>query len=124
MTASPSDLLREATTRLDRLTADAEAGALNDAQDAGRNLAQQVAERTRALQDINTKLHDEAAQRKQIEDALRESEARLQAAISIETVGVLFFNLDGSMVDANGAFEHMSGYSREDLRAGRLQAAS
>lgn len=31
MTASPSDLLREATTRLDRLTADAEAGALNDA---------------------------------------------------------------------------------------------
>ncbi|SDE28936.1 PAS domain S-box protein [Paraburkholderia lycopersici] len=93
------------------------AGALNDAQDAGRNLAHQVAERTRALQDINTKLHDEAAQRKQIEDALRESEARLQAAISIETVGVLFFDLDGSMVDANGAFEHMSGYSREDLRA-------
>lgn len=91
--------------------------ALRDAQDAGRNLAQQVSERTRTLQDVNTKLRDEAAQRKQIEYALRESEARLQAAISIETVGVLFFNLDGSMVDANGAFERMSGYSRKDLRA-------
>jgi len=91
--------------------------ALRDAQDTGRNLAQQVAERTRTLQDINTKLRDEAAHRKQIERALRESEARLQAAISIETVGVLFFNLDGSMVDANSAFEQMSGYSRENLRA-------
>ncbi|TDG10928.1 PAS domain S-box protein [Paraburkholderia guartelaensis] len=91
--------------------------ALSDAQDAGRNLAQQVAERSRTLQNINTKLHDEAEQRKQVEDALRESEARLQAAISIETVGVLFFDLDGSMADANSAFEQMSGYSREDLRA-------
>ncbi|MCX5539515.1 PAS domain S-box protein [Paraburkholderia sp. CNPSo 3076] len=91
--------------------------ALSDAQDAGRNLAHQVAERTRTLQNINTKLHDEAGQRKQVEDALRESEARLQAAISIETVGVLFFDLDGTMADANGAFEQMSGYSREDLRA-------
>ncbi|QGZ59360.1 PAS domain S-box protein [Paraburkholderia acidiphila] len=91
--------------------------ALTDAQDAGHNLAQQVAERTRTLQNINTKLHNEAAQRKQVEDALRVSEARLQAAISIETVGVLFFDLDGTMADANGAFEQMSGYSREDLRA-------
>ncbi|MEX3844276.1 PAS domain S-box protein [Paraburkholderia sp. BR10882] len=91
--------------------------ALSDAQDAGRNLAQQVAERTRTLQNINTKLHDEAEHRKQVEEALRESEARLQAAISIETVGVLFFDLDGTMADANGAFEQMSGYSREDLRA-------
>ncbi|CAG9245034.1 PAS domain S-box protein [Paraburkholderia unamae] len=91
--------------------------ALRDAQNAGRNLTQQVADRTRILQDINTKLRDEAAQRKQIEHALRESEARLQAAISIETVGVLFFNLDGSMVDANDAFEQMSGYSRADLRS-------
>jgi PAS domain S-box-containing protein len=32
-------------------------------------------------------------------------------------VGVLFFNLDGGMVDANDAFERMSGYSRDDLRA-------
>ncbi|WP_322029170.1 PAS domain S-box protein [Paraburkholderia sp. J76] len=91
--------------------------ALIDAQVAGDTLAQQVAERTRTLLNVNTRLHDEAAQRRQVEDALRESEARLQAAISIETVGVLFFDLDGTMADANGAFEQMSGYSREDLRA-------
>lgn len=55
--------------------------------------------------------------RKRAEEAVRESEARLQKAISIETVGVLFFSLDGRMLDANAAFERMSGYSREELRA-------
>ncbi|MGE5526559.1 MAG: PAS domain S-box protein [Rhodospirillaceae bacterium] len=55
--------------------------------------------------------------RKRAEEAVRESEARLKKAISIETVGVLIFSLDGRMVDANTAFERMSGYSREELRS-------
>ncbi|WP_158958019.1 PAS domain S-box protein [Paraburkholderia acidisoli] len=91
--------------------------AMSDARDAGQNLAEQVASRTRSLQDINARLRDESKQRKDAEHALHESEARLQAAVSIETVGVLFFNLDGTMADANDAFEQMSGYTRADLRA-------
>ncbi|MBD2091296.1 PAS domain S-box protein [Microcoleus sp. FACHB-1515] len=54
--------------------------------------------------------------RKQAEAALRESEERLQKAISIETVGVLFFTLDGRITDANDTFLRMSGYSRDELR--------
>lgn len=45
----------------------------------------------------------------------RESEKRLQNAISIDTVGVLFFALDGGISHANEAFERMSGYSQDDL---------
>ena len=44
------------------------------------------------------------------------TDERLRRALSIETVGVLFFNLDGRMTDANAAFLRMSGYSLEELR--------
>lgn len=57
----------------------------------------------------------EITKRKQTEQALRQSEERLQKAISIETVGVLFFNLNGQISDANDAFLRMSGYSRDEL---------
>ncbi|MBA2436252.1 MAG: PAS domain S-box protein [Chthoniobacterales bacterium] len=59
--------------------------------------------------------------RKQAEDALRESESRLRRALDIETVGVLFLNVDGQIKDANNAFLRMSGYSREDLENGLLR---
>ncbi|PYJ11884.1 MAG: histidine kinase [Verrucomicrobia bacterium] len=58
--------------------------------------------------------------RKQAEDELRDSEARLRKALEIETVGVMFFTADGRITDANGAFLRMSGYTQEDLRKGRL----
>jgi PAS domain S-box-containing protein len=55
--------------------------------------------------------------RKRAEEKLRESEERLQRALSIDTVGVLFFNLDGRMTGANEAFERMSGYSWGELNS-------
>jgi PAS domain S-box-containing protein len=55
-------------------------------------------------------------ERARAEAALRESRERLQKAISIETVGVLFFSLDGRIYDANEAFQQMSGYTVEELR--------
>jgi PAS domain S-box-containing protein len=59
--------------------------------------------------------------RKGTEEKLRQSEARLRQAIAIETVGVIFFKTDGSIIDANDAFLGMSGYSREDLEQGRVR---
>ena len=55
-------------------------------------------------------------ERKATEEALRESEERLRKAISVENVGVLFFKLDGHMLDANGSLERMSGYTADELR--------
>jgi PAS domain S-box-containing protein len=68
-------------------------------------LQREVAERTWA-----------AVERARGEDALRRSEQRLKRALSIETVGVLFFKLDGRILDANTTFERMSGYDRDELR--------
>jgi PAS domain S-box-containing protein len=54
-------------------------------------------------------------ERARAEEALRESEERLQKAVSIDTAGVLFFNLNGHITHANKAFERMSGYTLEEL---------
>jgi PAS domain S-box-containing protein len=55
------------------------------------------------------------------EKALRESEERLRRALEIETVGVLFFTVDGQITHANDAFLRMAGYGRDDVAAGRVR---
>ena len=47
--------------------------------------------------------------------AVQESRTRLQKAIQIETVGVLFFDDEGKFLEANDAFLTMTGYTREQL---------
>jgi PAS domain S-box-containing protein len=68
-------------------------------------LVEETAERTWA-----------AVERARAEDALRESERLLQKAVSVGTVGVLFFDLRGRVLDANPALQQMSGYTAEELR--------
>ena len=55
--------------------------------------------------------------RARAEAALRESEQRLRRAMRVGAVGVLFYTLDGRILDANGAFEQLSGYTLAELRA-------
>jgi PAS domain S-box-containing protein len=62
-------------------------------------------------------IHD----RKQVEEALLRSQERLQQALTIDTVGILFFDLEGSLHDGNAAFERMSGYSRAELAQGHVR---
>jgi PAS domain S-box-containing protein len=66
-------------------------------------------------------LFNDITERKRSEEALRESEERLQKAMSIETVGVIFFNAEGVIHHANEAFERMSGYSHSEIRLGKLR---
>jgi len=61
-----------------------------------------------------------AVERARAEAALRASEARFRTALEIETVGAIYFDMEGKLTDANDAFLRMSGYSREDLDAGRI----
>lgn len=58
-----------------------------------------------------------AVERARAEEALRESEDLLQKAFAIDTVGVLFFSVQGRMTAANEAFLRLSGYRREELLA-------
>ncbi|MFD1144620.1 PAS domain S-box protein [Larkinella insperata] len=59
--------------------------------------------------------------RKQAEERLRLSEERLQRAMSIRTVGVIYFDLQGGIHDANEAFQRLSGYSHQALVSGQVR---
>ncbi|MCF0062653.1 PAS domain S-box protein [Dyadobacter chenwenxiniae] len=58
--------------------------------------------------------------RKEAEQALVRSQERLQRALSIPTVGVLFFEENGSFTHCNEAFLRMSGFSRSEVEGGQL----
>lgn len=59
--------------------------------------------------------------RKAAEAQLRESEARFRRALKPQNAGVIFFNSDRLVTEANDAFLRMSGYSRQDVSEGRLR---
>ncbi|GAB3284748.1 hypothetical protein GCM10027347_61820 [Larkinella harenae] len=79
-------------------------------------LLHETAERTWAAVE---RAKAEAALRES-EEAMRASNDRLQKALSIETVGVIFFDQQGVLQDVNTAFRHMSGLTSEDLAGGKV----
>ena len=59
--------------------------------------------------------------RRRADAAMRDSEQRLRRVIEINTVGILFVDVAGPVDDANDEFLRMTGYTREDVLAGRLR---
>jgi PAS domain S-box-containing protein len=94
-----------------------EGEALYKAQDI---LEQKVRERTAELADMNVQLNKELAERKRIEEALRESESRFRRLSESNMIGIMFWDLKGKITEANDAFLEMLGYTRDDLLAGDI----
>ena len=57
---------------------------------------------------------------KRAEEKLQESEERLRRFYESGIFGILYYNLDGLITDANDKFLEIIGYTREDLQAGRI----
>jgi len=55
-------------------------------------------------------------ERKRVEEALRESEARHRAIYEGASIGIAFGDLDGYFVDINPALQSILGYRLEELR--------
>ena len=60
-------------------------------------------------------------ERKQAEQRLKESERRLRVFFQSDMVGTIYWTMDGGITDANDKFLQMVGYTKEDVRAGRVQ---
>ena len=48
------------------------------------------------------------------------AQKRLKRVLETDAVGIIFFNHDGIVIDANDAFTEMTGYSHDDIASGEL----
>ncbi|MCE5333418.1 MAG: PAS domain S-box protein [Desulfobacteraceae bacterium] len=78
---------------------------------------QRAAEEARISGEV---LHRELAERKQVEQALRKSEASLRSLVELSIDGIFTIASDGGFQTANPAAERLSGYTEEELRAKRF----
>ncbi|GHO90391.1 hypothetical protein KSF_004390 [Reticulibacter mediterranei] len=62
-------------------------------------------------------------EQKRLEEALRQSQQQTNALMNSDIIGMNVVEGE-QIVDANDTFLHMTGYTREDLRAGRLNVLS
>jgi len=74
-------------------------------QETNDKLELQVEERTRKLSKTNELLNKEIVERKQIEDALRSSEANLRKVISVSPEGIIILDQNGIINFANSTAE-------------------
>jgi PAS domain S-box-containing protein len=79
-------------------------------------LEQGIAERTRELSAANMDLHREVAERRQAEQALRESEQRYRNFFVTSHDGVFMTTLEGQFSDINQSALEMLGYGPEDMK--------
>lgn len=52
---------------------------------------------------------------------LAERERKIRSLVDANIIGIVVWNADGDLLEANDAFLHMVGYEREDLVSGRLR---
>jgi PAS domain S-box-containing protein len=52
---------------------------------------------------------------------LTERDARIRRLVEANIIGIVFWNLEGRIIEANDAFLRMVGYGREDLVSGRVR---
>jgi PAS domain S-box-containing protein len=73
-------------------------------------LARLEARRRQKATDENVQLHSD----------LEEREKKIRRLFDADIIGIIIWNLEGRILEANDAFLRMTGYDREDLASGRL----
>jgi PAS domain S-box-containing protein len=59
--------------------------------------------------------------RKEAEEALRTSELKFRSIFELNIVPLLYWQADGSVTDGNDAYLQLVGYSREELKSGKIR---
>ena len=83
-------------------------------------IEKQIDNRTEELLKFNREMKEEIRERKRIEAALAESEARFRTIIKESALGIALLDVDGSLLEWNPAFQTILGYSPEELESANL----
>lgn len=83
--------------------------------DLNRDLAQRVGERTAELAAKNNLLTAEVIERRRTEEALRNSQAQLQAILDSSPIGIGWSDVGGRVKYINQKFTELFGYSMDDI---------
>ncbi|MFH7029641.1 MAG: PAS domain S-box protein [Heteroscytonema crispum UTEX LB 1556] len=59
-------------------------------------------------------------ERKRAEEIIKQSEALFRGVFESDLIGILFWNIQGQITDANDTFVRMTGYTREEMQAGQI----
>ncbi|MBC8738218.1 PAS domain S-box protein [Paraburkholderia sp. UCT31] len=59
-------------------------------------------------------------ERKRTEQTLLERESKIRRLVDANIIGIIVWNFDGEILEANDAFLRMVGYEREDIGSGRV----
>jgi PAS domain S-box len=57
---------------------------------------------------------------KQVESQLRQSEAKFMCLVDSNIIGIIFWDINGNIIDANDFFLNTVNYTRDDLLSGRI----
>jgi len=78
-------------------------------------MADLVRQRTAELTATVERLQQEISDRVEVEQALRESEAKFRRLFESNIIGAMIANVEGYITDANEALLELTGYTRDDL---------
>src|SRR6266516_955022 len=87
---------------------------------ARQALQQELASQSENLVELALDLIAHKRELQQSLDSLSQNERRLRRIVDSNMVGILFWQADGQVTDANDAFLTLTGYTREDLVQGRI----
>jgi PAS domain S-box-containing protein len=76
---------------------------------------------TEEVRRLNQDLQRQVAEREKVVQALRRSEARVRRLVDSDVVAISTGTLDGKIIDANGAFLDLVGYTKADLLSGEMR---
>ena len=83
--------------------------------DLADSLETKVKERTTKLTQVNEQLEQEVAHYKQREETLKKEEQQYRMFFNIDIYGVEVLDKEGNIVDCNPRYEHLLGYSRDEI---------
>jgi len=89
--------------------------------DVNSMLEQRVREQTWELSQTVVRLQQELTETKRTHRALNFSESRFRSLYDSNLIGIVFWNTNGTITDANDSFLRLIGYSKDDLGRGSIR---